>query len=432
MKPYNDYFEVSHQLVLADTETEINIRPLDGHTKFKSGVKYTVSYFPMEVINIKSGWTWDKQSVPFAIEDGVMKFKLFFEGEQEHRIRIEEVQETQKILIGEIRIYSLLPDLYERSFYKGDTHVHTFHSDGRESPAFVAAKYREAGFDFIAITDHHRYKPSLEAIDTYKDLPHDLVIFPGEEVHPENVLIHTVNFGGNFSVNERMKDTAVYESEVAAYEKELGPTPPGVDRHELAIMTWVYDQIRKGEGLAILPHPYWPNMYRYSPTTPMLNYLFETQPFDALELIGGFHKWEIESNNLQVARYYEEYSKGRVIPIVGASDSHGVTKGELFDWYYTLVFSPSLEKKDLIGSIKDRYSVAVEHVEGEHSRVWGPFRMVKYAAFLLREILPTQKRLCKEEGRLMLEYSRGDQSAVESLSRLNGRVKTYKQKVKGK
>jgi predicted metal-dependent phosphoesterase TrpH len=37
----------------------------------------------------------------------------------------------------------------------GDTHLHTVHSDGRRTPAEVAAGARAAGLDFIVSTDHN-------------------------------------------------------------------------------------------------------------------------------------------------------------------------------------------------------------------------------------------------------------------------------------
>ena len=88
------------------------------------------------------------------------------------------------------------------------------------------------------------------------------------------------------------------------------------------------------------------------------------------------------SNTLQVARYYEERAKSNEIPIVGVSDAHGCETGSLFGWYYTIVFSPTLEHADLVTSIKDLFSVAVEAIPGESVRAYGPFRLVKYALFL--------------------------------------------------
>jgi predicted metal-dependent phosphoesterase TrpH len=81
-------------------------------------------------------------------------------------------------------VYSVNDDLLSRVPYKGDMHIHTYYSDGIESPAYVASSCRKIGLDFVAITDHGKYFPSIEAIDTFKDLDLDFKIFPGEEVHP--------------------------------------------------------------------------------------------------------------------------------------------------------------------------------------------------------------------------------------------------------
>ncbi|HEU0163479.1 MAG TPA: CehA/McbA family metallohydrolase [Thermomicrobiales bacterium] len=40
------------------------------------------------------------------------------------------------------------------SFYKGNIHLHSNHSDGRLAPADVVEEYRSRGYDFVAITDH--------------------------------------------------------------------------------------------------------------------------------------------------------------------------------------------------------------------------------------------------------------------------------------
>lgn len=146
----------------------------------------------------------------------------------------------------------------------------------------------------------------------------------------------------------------------------------------------------------------------------------QTQPFDAYELLGGYDRQSVDSNTLQVTRYYEERAMGNELPIVSVSDSHGCETGSLFGWYYTVVLSPTLTHSDLIISIKDLFSVAVESIPGESSRVYGPFRLVKYVLFLLREVLPQQDTLCVEEGRLMLAHLAGDASAAKSLKTLSG------------
>ncbi len=46
--------------------------------------------------------------------------------------------------------------------YKGNLHTHTTCSDGVRSPEEAIAAYREAGYDFLAITDHRLYTPGEE------------------------------------------------------------------------------------------------------------------------------------------------------------------------------------------------------------------------------------------------------------------------------
>lgn len=45
-------------------------------------------------------------------------------------------------------------DEYGRKWYKGNLHTHTTNSDGRLAPEVVINLYKEAGYDFLALTDH--------------------------------------------------------------------------------------------------------------------------------------------------------------------------------------------------------------------------------------------------------------------------------------
>jgi hypothetical protein len=96
--------------------------------------------------------------------------------------------------------------------------------------------------------------------------------------------------------------------------------------------------------------------------------------------------------------------------------------GELFGWYFTLVFAPAGGLMPLVQSIRDLYSVAVETIPGEMPLAHGPFRLVKYAQFLLREVLPLHDALCLEEGRLMLAHAAGDEQAAGALRLYQGRT----------
>ncbi len=420
MKTELIYFEVTPRVVRANTKSVITIRPRYEHSRFRDGQVYELGYYPTEELTDHTGWDPKNARRTVTPVDGVLKFEYFFEGEQEHVLHLDTFVGEDRRPVGTFRVYSVEDDLFGRMPYKGDIHMHSNRSDGREEPGYVAGACRRIGLDFMALTDHKRYAPSLESIAAYADIEHDLRIYPGEEVHPPLSPLHIINFAGGFSVNELFA-TQQYKDEVAALQERLGALPPGVDPYVYAASVWSFDKIREGGGLAVFCHPYWFTSFRYAPAVRMTDYMFETQPYDAYEVIGGFHRWEAESNTLQVARYGEERAKGRIIPIVGVSDSHGCERDTLFGWYYTIVFSPSLDAPDLIDSVKQLYSVAVEAMPGEMPRAYGPFRLVKYALFLLREIFPEHDALCQEEGRLMLEYLQGQREAADVLAKLNGR-----------
>ena len=421
MRPELRYFDISPLVVRGDAEAEITIRPLFGHVAFQDGATYEATYFPCEEFSQRSGWP-ERNKPPVRREANALVLRQFFEGEQEHVLLLDAVKGESRKRLGEFRVYSVGPDLAGRLPYKGDVHMHSSHSDGRESPAYVAAACRSIGLDFMALTDHGRYAPSLEAIRAFDGVPCDLRMYPGEEVHPPGNPVHIVNFGGRSSVNDLFKDEAAYRDRVAQVEKALGPLPAGVDRFQYASTVWCFDRIRDAGGLGVFCHPYWFTSNRYTPSGALTSHIFEKQPYDAYELIGGYHLYEAASNTLQVARYHEERVHGRRTPIVGVSDAHGCERGELFGWYYTVVFSPTCDFADLVAGIKGLWSVAVEALPNQEPRAFGPFRLVKYALFLMREVFPLHDERCVEEGRLMRAHAAGNAGAGQALAQLTGRT----------
>ncbi|MBN1579695.1 MAG: PHP domain-containing protein [Anaerolineae bacterium] len=416
------YFDITPRIVRAGQEATITIRPLFDHCRFSETNDYQVIMLPTEGVAGQTSWP-PPQPLPFALSDGTIRVSSVFESEQEYALLVTTpvVEGKRPDVIAEFRLYALAGDLFERRPFKGDIHMHSHYSDGRESPAYVAGACRRIGLDFMALTDHHQYAPSLEAMGALARVDIDLRIYPGEEVHPPGNPVHIVNFGGAFSLNA-LFPTDAYRDEVEAIAKNLRGLPAEVECYPYASCVWCFDKIREGGGLGLFCHPYWLSRHRYDVPVYLTDLMFERQPYDALELIGGYHRFELESNNLQVARYHEERAKGKQIPVVGVSDAHGCERGELFGWFYTIVFAPSAELPDLIDNVKALYSVAIEALPGEQACAFGPFRLVKYAQFLLREIFPQHDELCVEEGRLMLAFAAGDEDAAEMLRQYKGRT----------
>ncbi|MDI6617262.1 MAG: hypothetical protein QME45_01130 [Clostridiales bacterium] len=422
MKSEDRYYEITPKIVLSDNFSTIRIKPLFGHCMFDKGAVYDFGYYPMERIS-KIGECKCQERKKIALEDGCLYIKQYFKGEQEHIIDINETVNGEIRKTIKFHIYSLKQDLFNRRPYKGDMHMHTFYSDGIESPGFVASCCRKIGYDFMAVTDHGKYFPSIEAQQKFKDLDLDMLICRGEEVHPPENFVHMINFGGNFSINEMIKnEREKYYREVKDIEKDIDSVPDADARYQCASCIWCFDKIREAGGLGIFCHPYWELYNQYYISDTVISYMYDHQPYDANELIGGYHRDEIDSNKLQVARYYEERAKGRKIPIVGVSDSHGCENSPLFGWYYTIVFSHSKNQNGIIDGIKDLYSVAVESIPGDTARVYGPFRLVKYALFLIKEVFPMHDEMCFEEGQLMMKHLKGEGMAEKILDMLKGQT----------
>ena len=89
----------------------------------------------------------------------------------------------------------------------------------------------------------------------------------------------------------------------------------------------------------------------------------------------------------------------------------------------TLVFAEN--SSEIINSIKDLYSVAVEELNGETDRAYGPFRMVKYAKFLMENYYPVHNRLCEASGLMLIEYFSGDTNLKTAIEAIENKVKEF-------
>ncbi len=412
--------------------TEITVKGLGEHSKFTGDYRVTVH-------RIDSGSpgnafsSWNHTDFDLTAVDGKLTFTYTADTECEHFVRI--FKDDRRVV--QLCLYALAEDMACRLPFRGDLHMHTCRSDGREDPATVCANYRKLGYDFIVVTDHHRYYPSLEAIRCYKDADIALNIVPGEEVHLPMTGVHIVNAGGTFSVNGLLESSSNYQETdgklelrsldgVAPaivskedYEAQIqaimdseacADCPANVDKQWYAVCVWAFEKIREAGGLGVFAHPYWiSDMWQIH--EPFTYYMLAKHPFDAFEVLGGENYYE--QNGFQTSIYYEEYLKGRVHPIVGSTDSHGSTEhNRNADICSTIVFAHANERVDLIQSIKDKYSVAVDSISKEY-RLVGEHRFQKYASFLMENWYPIHDRLTAVDGEIMRQYYVGDADASE-------------------
>lgn len=105
------------------------------------------------------------------------------------------------------------------NWYKGITHLHTTNSDGSLTPEEICKIYKEAGYNFISITDHGK-------ITKVKTVFSDFLLIPGAEL----------NIGSSHVVGINIKES--------------------FDVANLTIQE-IIDGIHNQGALPIIAHPYW-------------------------------------------------------------------------------------------------------------------------------------------------------------------------------
>jgi len=182
-------FRCFPSVVRANEETEITVRSYDSNFCFCDDITYEVQFVPQDISDVPLdheitllGYEKSRKTFFVKPQNGELKLRYFFSGEQEWRIHIstKEYEKHQNPMYYaykehwwskieapkrgiDLFVYSLSDDLYNRRVLRGDLHVHTVASDGDDSAQAVCAAYRKAGRDFLAVTDHHVYNASKHA-----------------------------------------------------------------------------------------------------------------------------------------------------------------------------------------------------------------------------------------------------------------------------
>ena len=69
------------------------------------------------------------------------------------------------------------------SFWRGNIHGHSTNSDGALTPEAACARYRDAGYDFVSLTDHFRPNYNFPISDTRDFRTNGFTTILGAEVH---------------------------------------------------------------------------------------------------------------------------------------------------------------------------------------------------------------------------------------------------------
>lgn len=443
-----EYFEVSPKIIPVRKPTVITIRPRYEQRSFK--VMMERGTFSLRSIAedglMDNGdvarwaqyndeplpvWNSDSDSLTFTVclnEEGEKSYSLMYE------------TNGRKSPLLNFALYALEDDLFQLRPFRGDMHVHTSYSEcgnRDENPRFVVAYACESGLDYVAITDHAQMEPSVLAVDFIKPFQLDFQVFRGEEVHilprhEESLLchncflptLHFVNFGGTQGVvkyqNEHFDEVQdiIHEKMKAFPETENESV-----RFMKAASDWALDKIHEFGGVAIFAHPFWKtNDRRNNLPAPIREYILERERFDAIEVIGLGKADSHRESNLQAIAWWQQNAikRGGLLPIVGDTDSHS-TRSSL-NTRATIVFARDNSFDAIAEAIRAGRSVAGTFYDGESAHLFGDYRYVDFAYYLIREFYPEHDQVSKFIGGILRAHLRGLCSAADVTAAGKGKL----------
>ncbi len=412
------FYSIMPGVVEVGKKTKVTISPKDTGRRFSSDIKYRLLILP-STRNMRGVTKVPERTIYLNGENGCLSFEFLYDKEEEYFISIFVGDEKEKIV--QLSVYAVDSDLYNLRPLKGDQHCHSCPTDtsllrkkdGSDTPPMIPAYYREAGYDYMALTDHERFFGSVEMNKFYADVKLGIKMNLGEEVHAPKNYVHIVNFGGEYSVNE------IYQNDPERFEREVQEIMDTeeinyFDKELYAINIWVARNIQKANGLAVFCHPHW-NPYVYNVSDEMTKQFMTDGLFDAYEVVGAS---TFAQNNLKLALYNSLKDEGiKMPPMVGSSDCHQFTNpASAFDKRYTVTYAKDNTTKSIIEAIKDYKATPVEWV-GDQYIVHGSYRLVSYTRYLMEWYFPLTRMICEEEGRLMKQYVLGDENAKEELNK---------------
>ena len=216
-----------------------------------------------------------------------------------------KLQETSEFMfnsklsenLDSIRLES--PYFETANAYKGQLHCHTKNSDGAQSPLETVTAYKNAGYDFIAITDHNYVTPDPEV--------GGILFITGNEV--------TNDFGDITTTNV--------------------PAVPPNHTDAQATINWTKMQ----GGLAWLAHP---------------NDIDKPWTFEEMAELIGYNGIEVFNPNNYLVNADEKWdyilTELDRITAIAVDDCHDVSTGINRGW--VMVFADSLTKSEILTSLE--------------------------------------------------------------------------------
>lgn len=400
---------------------KLTIRPPEKYAGKLSSLSVSILYGDAAWDGKSDSFPWARDfPAKYREENGAFAIDADFKKECRYTFVVKDKKRGgNESFVASVPVYALGEDIYALRPFKGDSHIHSTNSDGKNSPEEVALRCYEVGLDYQAISDHSVYSTSEDMKRKFSRFPTSMSFFNAEECHYSHA--HIQNFGGSQSLTEYVKkNRREFDALVAEIEKTLPADVSAVVRRNVAVAEAEFDFIRRLGGIAVFNHPFWeaaPKKGKYTHMeSRMLDLIAGRQKFDAYELVNS------TCADIALARalcHYPRHCAGK--PVIGCTDAHSV---DLQGTGYTIVFAKSCDFPDIKGAVLGGKSLAVDAYSSHGSKLqrlaFGDERLVRFSYFLFDEYFPLHDELVAREGKLIkgaLESGSKDYSEIAEAAK---------------
>ncbi len=236
-----------------------------------------------------------------------------------------------------LRSRKMYKDIFGKNRIKLGLHIHTSLSDGSLSPEEAAQRYKAAGYDAVAFTDHR---------------------ICGEEKQIEGLFVLS---GAEYDVGYVDCNEGVYH--ILALMCECDPLPDGKKRSS---PQEVIDAIHAAGGLAVLAHPAW------SLNTPEM--IKALRDVDATEIYNAVSDYGFSRRGDSSLVVDMMAMQGYFYPLLATDDCHYYEDGDCCN-SYIMAECESVCREEIMAAIKEGRFYASQGPEIHLSRKGDTFRV---------------------------------------------------------
>ena len=242
-----------------------------------------------------------------------------------------------------------LPSLVDRGGLRGDIHMHSTESDGKDSVQEMAAAARAAGLDYIAITDHSQSLAMANGLDERRALEHAARIraLDGE--------VGGVRLLAGIECDIRPDGTLDLADEcLAALDLVIASVHSAFNQDREQMTARILKAIANPH-VDVLGHPTGRLLLRRAP------YAFDVEAVvDAAARLGVAMEINSQVDRLDLSDVHARLARDRGVPIVISSDAHSRRGFSALDWGVVVARRAWLEPRHVLNTLPfDRFRGAL-------------------------------------------------------------------------